>query len=258
VQEREWYHTIELAPDLVTPGWYDIRRVVGELPMPASLAGKRCLDVATFDGFWAFEMERRGASEVVAIDLLDLAEADWPPNAVPETVEAISRRKDAGRGFEIAKECIGSSVTRHELNVYDLDPDALGTFDFVFLGDLLLHLRDPVKALDRVRGVCAGELLMVEGIDLLLTLLFRRRPMATLDLLGRPWWWICNAAGIVRLAEAARFRPVQEPKRVFIPAGAGQPLPALRPAMLRSRAGREGALRRLRGDAHLALRVAPA
>jgi tRNA (mo5U34)-methyltransferase len=253
----EWYHTIELAPGVITPGWFDTRRVAGELPLPSSLEGKRCLDVATFDGFWAFELERRGAGEVVAIDLLEGKDFDWPPNTLPETIEAVGRRKRGGRGFEVAKEWLGSSVVRHELSVYNLDPEALGTFDYIYLGSLLLHLRDPVRALDRLRSVCTGELLIVDNIDLMLTVLFPRRPTATLDVRGRPWWWTCNSAGIARMAEAARFRVVGEPKRIFMPPGEGQTLPPIRPRMMLSADGREAALKRLRGDPHVAMRAVP-
>jgi tRNA (mo5U34)-methyltransferase len=249
---------MELDPGILTPGWFDTRGVVRDLPLPGSLAGKRCLDVGTFDGFWAFEMERRGADEVVGIDLLNIADADWPPNSAPETIEAIGRRKRGGRGFELAKECFGSSVARQEMSVYDIDPSDLGSFDFIYLGSLLLHLRDPVRALDRLRQVCRGELLIVDNIDLVLTLLFPRRPTATLDLRGRPWWWTCNVAGIARLAEAARFRVIQRPKRIFMPPGAGQPLPRLHPRMMFSEAGRETAIKRLRGDPHVAVRAVPA
>ena len=49
----EWYHSIELAPGEVTPGCFDTRAVAGKVPLPANLAGKRCLDVGTRDGFWA-------------------------------------------------------------------------------------------------------------------------------------------------------------------------------------------------------------
>ena len=70
VEGRQWYHTLELAPGVRTPGWFDLRETAAAL-LPASLAGRRCLDVGTFDGFWAFEMERRGAAEVIAIDILD-------------------------------------------------------------------------------------------------------------------------------------------------------------------------------------------
>src|SRR5436190_360090 len=98
VLDRQWYHTIELAPGLVTPAWFDTRKVLSELPFPTSLAGKRCLDVATFDGFWAFEMERRGASETIGIDLLDPSEADWPANSTAAVVEALGQRKAGGEG----------------------------------------------------------------------------------------------------------------------------------------------------------------
>ena len=73
-----WYHTIDVAPGLATPGEYDLRPVAQRIPLPASLAGLRCLDVGTHDGFWAFEMEKRGAAEVLAIDLDDLTALDWP------------------------------------------------------------------------------------------------------------------------------------------------------------------------------------
>ena len=63
----------------MTAGWFDTRATVRKVPLPASLAGKRCLDVGTWDGFWAFEMERRGAESVLAIDLQDQDQWDWPP-----------------------------------------------------------------------------------------------------------------------------------------------------------------------------------
>ena len=74
---REWYHTIELAPGVITPGWFDTRPVARRLPIPADLGAHRCLDIGTFDGFWAFEMERRGGA-VTAIDILDDRRWDWP------------------------------------------------------------------------------------------------------------------------------------------------------------------------------------
>lgn len=66
-----WYHTFELPGGVVTDGYFDLRGVAGQLPLPASLAGKRCLDAAACEGFWSFEMARRGAAEVVSLDLPD-------------------------------------------------------------------------------------------------------------------------------------------------------------------------------------------
>ena len=62
---REWYHTIEIAPGVRTPGLVDLRSVAPRV-LPDDLSGVRALDVGTFDGFWAFELERRRAAEVVA------------------------------------------------------------------------------------------------------------------------------------------------------------------------------------------------
>src|SRR5437773_9162299 len=75
---QSWYHTLEL-PGLTTSGLFDLRPYVRHYGLPDDLTGKRVLEVGTWDGFWAFELERRGAAEVIAIDLDDESELDWPP-----------------------------------------------------------------------------------------------------------------------------------------------------------------------------------
>ena len=73
-------------------------------------------------------------------------------------------------------------------------------------GSLLLHLRDPVRALEAIRSVCHGWFMSVEAISLPLSVLFRRRPMAELcENDERCQWWTANAAGHRRLVEAAGF-----------------------------------------------------
>jgi tRNA (mo5U34)-methyltransferase len=250
VAARQWYHTLELAPGVVTPGMLDTRPVVARIPFPASLAGARCLDVGTFNGFWAFEMERRGADEVVAIDVLDPERWDWPVGSDPEVIAAIGRRQAGGAGFEVAKRALGSSVRRLDRSVYQLDEREDGRFDLVYLGSLLLHLRDPVGALERVRGVCGGTLIVVDGIDLPLSLLFPRHPVARLDGRGRPWWWYSNAAAVGRMLEAAGFEVVEGPRRLFIPPGRGWPLRRADPRRLRSREGRYELIVAWKGDPH--------
>jgi hypothetical protein len=78
VDRYDWYHSLDLAPGVVTPGMFDHRPHLARYPLPPDLSGKRCLDVGTMDGFWAFEMERRGAASVVAIDLDDPDDLDDP------------------------------------------------------------------------------------------------------------------------------------------------------------------------------------
>jgi tRNA (mo5U34)-methyltransferase len=253
VAARDWYHTLELAPGVTTAGWFDLRSLPMRLPLPASLAGRRCLDVGTFDGFWAFMLESRGAAEVRAIDVLDPERWDWPASATGAVQEAIGARKGRGEGFELARGALGSRVVREERSVYELDPSHDGTYDFVFMGSLLLHLRDPIGALQRVRAVCRGELLVLDAIDPALSVL--RRPLARLDARGRPWWWKPNVAAVLRMLEAAGFASVSRPQRVWMPAGRGMPRPAPRalPRVVRSAAGRELLWMHLRGDPHVAV-----
>ena len=250
VESRLWYHTIELAPGVITPGWFDTRGAIGLVPFPVDLTGKRCLDVGSFDGFWAFEMERRGAAEVIAVDLLDATEFDWPQNSSPEVIEELGKRKGTGEGFLIAAAALGSTVTRMERNVYDLDPGEVGTFDFVYVGSLLLHLRDPIRALERIRAVSRDSVLLVDAVDAELSLLFRRRPVASFDGMGRPWWWKPNAAALGRFVESAGFVVVDGPTRFFMPRGAGQQMARPSVRALRSHQGREAWWTWRRGDPH--------
>jgi tRNA (mo5U34)-methyltransferase len=254
---REWYHTMELAPGVVTPGWFDTRAVARTLPFPQSLTGQRCLDIATFDGFWAFEMERRGADEVIAVDILDPMAWDWPDGATEEVIDAMERRKEGGKGFEIARDALGSSVERIEKSVYDLDPDDVGQFDFVYLGSLLMHLRDPVRALGAVRRVCRGSLLVVDNVDQFLTLIHPRRAVAELDGISRPWWWRLNLAGLVRVLASACFELTMPPHRFRMPAGPGQSSARPPLAVLRHRSVRQDYIRARWGDPHVALSARP-
>ena len=256
VAEREWYHTLELAPGVVTPGWFDTRALAPRLPWP-DLAGKRCLDVGTFDGFWAFEMERRGASEVVGVDVLDPLKWDWPPDTEPATLEEVGRRKGRGEGFVVAAEALGSKVQRWERSVYDVSVETCGTYDVVYVGSLLLHLRDPLRALAAVRSVLrpGGELLLVDAIDLPLTLSLPGVPLAVLDGRGRPWWWKANLAGLGRMVAASGFELLGDPRRVWMTPGAGQQTTRPRPSLLRSRAGRDALVTAWKGDPHGVVRA---
>lgn len=144
-----WYHALELAPGFVTPGIFDLRADVRHYGLPERLDGKRVLEVGTWDGFWAFELERRGAAEVVALDLDDEADLDWPPRRRPTSFPDVKR----GQGFAVARAALDSKVRRVVRNVYDARPDELGTFDLVLCGSVLIHLRDQFLALERIRGL---------------------------------------------------------------------------------------------------------
>jgi tRNA (mo5U34)-methyltransferase len=198
-----WYHTLELPGGIVTPGEYDHRSTVAATLLPESLAGKRCLDVGTHDGFWAFLMEQRGASDVIAIDLDNPGELDWPgPPRALSTDEADNRDRRR-RAFDIAHDALDSKVDRRSISVYDLSPDLVGRFDQAFVGTLLHHLRDPIRALRAIRTVTTGTLSLTAVISIPRSILHPRKPL--LELMGQrsPFWEVPNLAGLRRQLTSA-------------------------------------------------------
>lgn len=217
-----WYHSMELAPGVVTPGWFDLRPILDRLPWP-DVAGKRCLDIGTWDGFLAFELERRGAAEVVATDIPSHRDWDHLPRQQAEAIAFYEQNAGVkGAGFTIAADALGSKVQREWINIYDLSPGRLGTFDVVLCGSLLLHLRSPFLALEAVRSVCRGVFLSSEQIDARLTLVSRTRPAFFLEGdSGR--WMIPNSFGHLRMLEVAGFDLVRQNRPYTILFGPAHP-----------------------------------
>ena len=183
---------------------FDIRPYVPRYDLPADLSGARVLDVGTFDGFWAFEMERRGAS-VTSIDVDREQDLDWPPRLRP------AEDRPRGETFALAKEALGSSVERVGLSVYDATPDKLGgPFDLVFCGSVLIHLRDPMLALERMTALCRGRLILAEEYSRKLAPAF----FATgAEFKGEsPWstWWRPTVRTWLAMVRCAGFEDVRE------------------------------------------------
>jgi tRNA (mo5U34)-methyltransferase len=228
-----WYHTFELPGGVVTDGYFDLRGVAGRLPLPESLAGKRVLDAAACEGFWSFELARRGAGEVVSLDLPDTSAQDWQ-GVVPDDVRRLGTGM-ANEHFALVRDALGADrVTRVDGNLYDAAPQTLGTFEYVFVGNVLIHLADPVRALRALRSVLApgGELLSLEATSLALTLLSRRRALAQLwDVDDQPRWWTPNMAGHRRLLHAAGYEVLGQGGPVFQPFGRVMPRWPRRPRL---------------------------
>jgi tRNA (mo5U34)-methyltransferase len=214
-----WYHSLDLGNGVVTSGMFDHRGTEDKHGLPADLSGKRCLDVGTMDGYWAFAMERRNAAEVVAVDLDSPEEADWPTSLRPRIDKAMDATKEAR--FQLARRILGSSVDRRLCSVYRLDPQELGTFDFVFCGDMLVHLKDPPTAVERLRAVCRGVVHITNPVKEHFP--YRRRPLAQFDGIDEFEWWLPNAAGLEWLVQSAGFARVEMGPQFELPATGGGP-----------------------------------
>jgi tRNA (mo5U34)-methyltransferase len=130
-----WYHRIEVRPGLVTPGINDSPQNLRMLELPADCSGLRVLDLGVRDGFFSFELERRGA-DVLAVDYMPAERT----------------------GFPIAAQLLGSRVVFRQANLYNLTPAEIGTFDLVLFLGLLYHLPDPIRAIRIVRSLCRGRM----------------------------------------------------------------------------------------------------
>lgn len=126
-----WFHRIEVAPGIFTPGVQDTEGLLNHINLPDDLTGKRVLDIGARDGLYSFECEKRGASEVIALDY-----------TTPDTT-----------GFNVAKKILGSNVKWITSNVYQIDQLNLGKFDLVLFLGVIYHLRHPYLAIDKIHDV---------------------------------------------------------------------------------------------------------
>ena len=132
--ELGWYHSIELPDGSVIPGIQTIEQLrsrIAQYPIPRDLRGKRVLDIGAWDGWFSFEMERRGA-EVVAVD---------------------SARQQT---FFEAKKLLNSNVEYIVEDVCHLSPRDIGYFDIVLFFGVLYHLKHPLLALEKVCELTTG------------------------------------------------------------------------------------------------------
>jgi tRNA (mo5U34)-methyltransferase len=186
---------------------FDLRPLMPRYGIPDELSGLRALDVGTFEGFWAFELERRGA-EVTAIDVDRIQQLDWPVRLRP----ADDGRR--GEGFELARAALGSSVNRVGMSIYDAAPERLGgRFDLVFCGSVLIHLRDPMLALERMAALCSGRLILAEEYSRGLGWIPR---LKLAEFRGEtPWstWWRPVPRTWLAMVRTAGFEDVQERDR---------------------------------------------
>lgn len=135
---NSWWHSIDFGDGVVSNGEkgggpHIHQKEIGWFPSDF-FADKRVLDVGTWDGYYAFYAERMGASEVVAVDKFV-----WTGKA------GLDRSK---RGFDIAKQILNSNVKEYILDVEEMNPDILGTFDSIIYAGVFYHLKNPYLSLE--------------------------------------------------------------------------------------------------------------
>jgi tRNA (mo5U34)-methyltransferase len=193
-----WYHSMDLGHGVVTRGVDNSPERLARIRLPEDLSGKSVLDVGSWDGFFAFEAERRRASRVVACDSYAWHGLGWGTG-------------EGKLGFELAREAFGSRVEDVNLDVMELSPERVGTFDVVLFLGVLYHLPNPLLALERVAAVTKGLLILETVVDMV----GLRRPAAAFypgrELNGDPTnWWGPNQAAVRGMLQTVGFSRVEE------------------------------------------------
>ncbi len=121
-----WYHRIELAEGLVTPGISDSLTAVRErLGWPDRLDGLRVLDIGAAEGCFSFEAERRGAEldSQIAERGTRLAAVEGEVKALEDKVADLSNKRDGiastDTGLNDVTEAL-KAVESHEAEVVSL------------------------------------------------------------------------------------------------------------------------------------------
>jgi SAM-dependent methyltransferase len=217
-----WYHAVDLDDGMVTPGDYDYRQSMDAFHFPDDMRGMKVLDIGSATGFFAFEFERRGA-DVYSVELPSLLDWDMIVGERDRILKGLMRDHDASSledatwrhlhgPFEFCHERRKSSVKRVLSTIYDLGPALFDgqTFDVVYLGDILLHLFSPLKALNVVAPLCkykmivAGDFADWGGID---APLFRFAGLVNQKGDARSWWSI-SRCGLEQMLRRVGFRDV--------------------------------------------------
>jgi SAM-dependent methyltransferase len=194
-----FYHVMDL-PGFGTVGeQWDLRGRINDYIGHVDVRGKRVLDIGTASGFLTFEMEKMGA-DVVSFD------ADSPARLylLPFKGELFTADRAAWiaqndslrrlqNGYWFAHRVLGSKARAFYGDVYDL-PDEIGHFDIGLIGQILVHLSDPIRALASVMRRC-DRLVITEGM------MDDEKPTATLlgsKANGLPWAWWQYSIGLYR------------------------------------------------------------
>jgi hypothetical protein len=161
IEDCWFYHVMDL-PGLGTVdhfGSWDLRGRFDEYTGFIPFAGKTLVDVGSASGFLTFEAEKRGA----VVTSFDVAAVDMV-NVDPKT-DAAAKRDEITKlhnGYRLAHHLLGSCASMvygdaRELSRY------VGPHDIVLIGQMLVHVRDPLAVLEQACKVARETVIIAEG-----------------------------------------------------------------------------------------------
>jgi SAM-dependent methyltransferase len=192
-----FYQTIELPNVGVMPGSWDHREAMDAFLGHLDFRQKSVLDVGPANGFFSFEMEKRGA-QVTAIDLGQDSAWDVVPHPYSDddTLVANMRRnvRMVENAFWYCHKALNSKVQLVYGTVYDV-PKVIASVDIALMSNVLQHFRDPLLAIHRVSKVVRETLVITETLwyddpAFLGSTSIRLMPRAETPEVNHSWWQV--------------------------------------------------------------------
>jgi SAM-dependent methyltransferase len=164
LEDCYFYHSMSIPNHGEVVGEWDLRGRETIYLGNVDVAGKRVLEIGTASGHLCFWMEKQGA-DVVAYDLSENQSWDIVPYATRDFSEYVQGRKahirKINNAWWLAHESFKSKARVAYGTVYDLS-ETLGRFDIVTLGSILLHLRDPVLAMQKAANLALSTIVITD------------------------------------------------------------------------------------------------
>jgi hypothetical protein len=154
LSECVFYHSMDLPGLGMVEGQWDLRGRFDDYTGGVDVRGKRFLDVGAASGFLSFEAERRGAI-VSSFDALDYMQIEVMPNSQQDPNFFNGMRNS----YELAHQLFQSRAERIRGDIYALST-LTGRYDIVHVGQILVHLRDPLAALEQA-ALCSSDHLVI-------------------------------------------------------------------------------------------------
>jgi len=155
---------VELPGEGVIRGEWDLRRGVQRYLGGADWQGVQVLAVGAASGFLSFSLEDLGA-EVISFDLAGTHDWDLVPRAGRDLEAERRHWREHGQritnAYWYCHERLGSPARLVHSTAYEI-PEAPGQMDVASVGCLLMHLRDPLRALERVAQRARERIVVVE------------------------------------------------------------------------------------------------
>lgn len=147
----KWFHRIKLSDGTYTPGLCVHGPDGGTWPttrfgLPEDLKNKTLLDIGSWDGFFSFESEQRGAL-VDAMDASEQEGGNWGGTL----------------GFQYAHKDLNSKVNFFEGNIENYKSEK--QYDVVLFFGVLYHLKNPTTALENACKLSKDIILIETAIS---------------------------------------------------------------------------------------------